>query len=261
MWHVLAGTALRSNVERFMRSLIKKYLSPETRNRLRSHLPAFMFRKASYAQSGEDLLIAFVLEMIHGARPKKYLDVGANHPFHLSNTALLYRAGGQGILVEPDPYFAKLLRNKRPRDKVLQYGVHFSGEERADFFIFDSPTLNTFSRSEMERYVSMGHRLTNTLTVNLKNINAILEMAGHLDFMNLDVEGLDKAILEMIDWRKHRPTCICVETITYETQREPRKLGDIVGLMMAQDYIVYADTFINTIFVDRHQWRAHWDKR
>jgi FkbM family methyltransferase len=244
-----------------MRSLIKKYISTETRNKLRSRLPAFMSRKTSYSQCGEDLLVAFVLELIHGSRPKKYLDIGANHPFSLSNTALLYAAGGQGILVEPDPYFANLLSNKRPRDKVLQYGVHFSGEETADFFIFDSPTLNTFSRHEMERYTSMGHQLTNTLPVALKNINAILEMAGNLDFMNLDIEGLDKAILEMIDWKKYRPTCICVETITYETRQEPRKLNDIIELMNAQDYILYADTFINSIFVDGQQWRAQWNIR
>lgn len=244
-----------------MRSLLKKYLSPSARNRLRACQPSFTFRKTSYSQCGEDLLVAFVLELMHGSRPKRYLDVGANHPFYLSNTALFYAKGGAGILVEPDPYFAKLLRSKRPRDMVLQNGVHFSGEERADFFVMDSPTLNTFSRHEMERCVSMGHQLTNTLPVELKNINVILEMAGSLDFMNLDIEGLDKTILGMIDWKKYRPTCLCVETLTYDTQQEPRKLNDVIELMLAQDYILYADTFINSIFVDRHQWQAHWNKR
>lgn len=244
-----------------MRSFLKKYLSTTARNRLRSRQPSFLFRKTSYSQCGEDLLVTFVLELIHGSRPKRYLDVGANHPFQLSNTALLYAAGGQGVLVEPDPYFAKLLRNKRPRDSVLQYGVHFSGESKADFFVMDSPTLNTFSRQEMERCVAMGHQLSNTLPVELKNINTILEMAGELDFMNLDIEGLDKTILEMIDWKKYRPTCICVETLTYETQQEPRKLNDIIELMLAQDYILYADTFINSIFIDRYQWQQHWNKR
>ncbi len=243
-----------------MRLAIKKYITPETRNMIRARLPAIMFRKKSYSQCGEDILIAYLLELIHGFRPKKYLDIGANHPFHLSNTALFYEAGGQGVLVEPDPDLAKLLRKKRPRDKVMQYGVHFTGEESADFFILDTPTLNTFSCYEMERYISMGHKLINTLPITLKNINTILDMSGDLDFMNLDIEGLDKAILEMIDWKKYRPTCICVETITYETREEPNKRSDIIELMKAQDYILYADTFINSIFVDGQQWRAHWNK-
>ncbi len=244
-----------------MRTLLRKYLSAETRNRLRSRQPAFMFSKKSYSQCGEDLLVKFLLNLIHGSRPYRYLDIGANHPFHLSNTALLYALGGQGVVVEPDPYFAKLLRDKRPRDNVLQYGVHFSGAKQADLYVLDPPTLNTFSHQEMERCVSMGHQLIRTLSVDLKNINLILEMAGSLDFMNLDVEGLDQALLEMIDWKTYRPTCICVETITYDTRQEPRKLNNIIEMMISQEYMLYADTYINSIFVDRRQWRAHWDQR
>jgi len=243
-----------------MRTFLKKHFSVRSRNRLMSLQPSFAFRKSSYSQCGEDLLVKFLLELIHGSRPKRYLDLGANHPFHLSNTALLYAAGGHGMLVEPDPYFARLLKSKRPRDTVLQCGVHFSGETKADFFVMDTPTLNTFSRQEMERYVSMGHQLDRTLQVELKDINDILEMAGKLDFMNLDIEGLDKAVLEMVDWEKYRPTCVCVETLTYEIQDEPRKLSEIVELMLSEDYMLYADTYINSIFVDRHQWLQHWQK-
>lgn len=243
-----------------MRALLKKYISPEKRNQMRAMQPSFMFKTPSFSQCGEDLLIAFVLELMCGKRLKRYLDVGANHPFHLSNTALLYRAGGQGVLVEPDPFFANLLRKNRPRDKVLELGVHFSGEPLADFFVLDSPTLNTFSRQEMERYVSMGHKLTKTIPVELKNINTILEMSGEIDFMNLDIEGLDQTILEMVNWEKYRPKCICVETITYETQQEPRKLTEIIELMKRQEYILYADTYINSIFVDGREWHKCWNR-
>lgn len=244
-----------------MRSLLRNLLPAEASKWLSSRQPSFMFRKHSYSQCGEDLLVTFVLDSIHGSRPKRYLDVGANHPFHLSNTALLSATGGQGLLVEPDPYFANLLRDKRPRDTVLQCGVHFSGDTHADFFVMDSPTLNTFSRQEMERYVAMGHQLRNTLQVELKSINTILDMVGEIDFMSLDIESLDKTILEMVDWKRHRPTCVCVETLTYETQQEPIKLDDIIELMSAQDYVLYADTFINSIFVDRCQWQQHRNKR
>jgi FkbM family methyltransferase len=244
-----------------MRALIKKHLGPKAINQIRARQPAFMFKKSSYSQFGEDLIVKFVLSLIQGARPIRYLDVGANHPYNMSNTALFYETGGQGILVEPDPALAKTLQSKRPRDKILQCGVHFSGAESGEFFALDPPSLNTFSRQEMERYVSMGHKLMDTLQVELKNINSILELAGDLDFMSMDIEGLDKAVLEMIDWKKFRPTCICVETITYESQQEPTKLNDIIELMLSQNYILYADTFVNSIFVDRNKWKAHWESR
>lgn len=243
-----------------MRSYIKKHISPQIRNRIRSLQPSFLFKKSSYSQSGEDILINFLLEMVSDKVAKSYLDIGANHPFHLSNTALLYQNGGRGVLVEPDPYFAKLLRKKRPRDIVIESGVHFSGGQTADFYVMDSPTLNTFSEEEMLRYVAMGHKLTNTIKVSLLNVNSILESIGELDFLNIDIEGLDFAVLQMIDWKKYRPKCVCVETIAYEKNKEPEKLKEIINLMQGNDYLLYADTFINSIFVDKYQWQNHWNQ-
>ncbi|MBT8583023.1 FkbM family methyltransferase [Polynucleobacter paneuropaeus] len=196
--------------------------------------------------------------MMQGSTRKNYLDIGANHPTYLSNTALMYKNGGCGILIEPDPYLAKLLRRKRPRDRVIEAGVHFSGEKEADFYVLDSPTLNTFSEEEMMRYVAMGHKLVSKLKVQLIDINLALEMAGNLDFLNIDIEGLDYAVLATIDWNKFRPKCVCVETISYEKTQQPIKLKDIANLMLSQDYMLYADTYINSIFVDRHQWDQHW---
>lgn len=243
-----------------IRSILKKYISVQTRNKLKALQPSILFKKVSYSQSGEDIIIGFLLDMICGKGPKTYLDIGANHPFHLSNTALLYKNGGRGVLVEPDPYFAKLLRKKRSRDKVIESGVHFSGERTADFYVMDSPTLNTFSEQEMQRYVSMGHRVSNKLKVNLLDINYILDSAGKLDFFNIDIEGLDYIILQMVDFKKYRPKCICVETISYETSKEPEKMKALISYMNANDYILYADTFINSIFIDQQEWRSHWNQ-
>jgi FkbM family methyltransferase len=257
-WKPARGIEIR---KRHVLNFLKKHLSVDTRSRLRAYSPAFLCSQASYSQLGEDLLVAFVLDMLLEGRATRYLDVGANHPFLLSNTALLYKKGGRGLLVEPDPRLARRLRSGRPRDTVLQIGVHFSGEKKADFFVMDSPTLSTFSRQEMERYLSMGHRLIRTIQVELRDINSILDMAGPLDFMNIDIEGMDLSILEMVSWDKYRPACICVETLTYERQDEPKKRGDIVEFMVSRDYVLFADTFINSIFVERRQWREHWVRR
>ncbi len=244
---------------------IKAYLrtifTTEIRNRMRARKPRFLLRQHSYSQSGEDLIVKFLLEMLCGKRPVRYLDIGANHPFYISNSALFYAEGGRGVLVEPDPYFAKLLRAKRPRDTVIQAGVHFSGDKKADFFIFDTPTLNTFSAHEAERYASMGHRLVRKLAVDLMGINEILEASGDIDFMSLDVEGLDMAILEMINWEKYRPICVCVESAAYDARNEPRKATEIIRFMESKNYLLYADTFNNSIFVERARWTEYWERQ
>lgn len=240
-------------------SLIANFVPSALRSSLSQYRPSSFDSKKSYSQCGEDLLISFLLNLVHGSRPKSYLDLGAHHPFMLSNTALFYETGGRGILVEPDPFLAKKLRQRRPRDTVLECGVHFSAEHHADFFVIDPPTLSTFSRQEMERYVEMGHKLKSTIKTELMHINSILNVANEIDFLSIDIEGLDKTILEYIDWKKYRPTCVCVETITYEKVREPKKIHAISDLMFSQDYLLYADTFVNSIFVDRHKWQQHWE--
>ena len=110
----------------------------------------------------------------------------------------------------------------------------------------------------MLRYVDMGHKLISKKHVNLIDVNSILGTIGELDFLNIDIEGLDYAILERINWSKFRPKCICVETITYEINKKPKKLENILKLMDSLGYVLYADTFINSIFIDGAVWNKYW---
>src|ERR1700744_4804297 len=55
----------------------------------------------SYAQNGEDIVVARMLDLLGIPKPR-YLDIGAHHPSINNNTYLLYKAGGRGVLVEPN---------------------------------------------------------------------------------------------------------------------------------------------------------------
>ena len=46
----------------------------------------------SYAQSGEDLILAHLFYKLNIAKPT-YLDIGANHPSFISNTYFFYLRG------------------------------------------------------------------------------------------------------------------------------------------------------------------------
>lgn len=237
-----------------MLTLLKRFLTQEAKNKIKANIPRIFSVKNSYSQCGEDLIVDFLLDSMNGPGTRTYLDLGANHPFKLSNTALFYQRGGRGVLVEPDPYLAKVLARTRPRDVVIQKGVHVEGLDHADFFIMEPSTLNTFSKKEMERYVKMGHLLRKTATVMLENVNALLSTRPSFDFMTIDIEGLDLEVLRSVDWHVHRPTCICVETLTYEKNNAPRKITQINDYMISQNYVLYADTYINSIYVDSVKW-------
>jgi len=210
--------------------------------------------RMSYSQAGEDLILALVFESLGVARPI-YLDVGANHPRRFSNSYLFYRWGGHGVLVEPDPGLQRTLRRVRPRDQVLGVGIAPQPGE-LEFFRMSASVLNTFSRSEAETLVAQGHRILEQVAVPVITMDEALARCSRTpDLISLDIEGMDEAVLASIDFGRHRPLAVCVETVTYSTTGEGRKSSGIPELMQRNGYLCFADTHINTIFVDEQRWR------
>lgn len=235
--------------------LLRYRLLPKLRQLRRNHSENF---KVSYSQCGEDLILQ-QLFMVLGISKVSYLDVGAHHPTYLSNTYLFYENGSKGVCVEPDPALFKEFDKKRPHDTHLNCGVGVEPGE-ADFFVMSTSTLNTFSKEEAERYQSYGQqRIMKTIRIKLETINEIIRQNFEKspNLVSLDVEGLDYLILQHFDFAKYRPEVFCLETLSYTEDRSERKLTEIIDLMHTNGYITYADTYINTIFVDA----AAWEKR
>jgi len=229
-------------------------LVPKLRQFQRNYSENF---KISYSQCGEDLILQHLFTVL-GISNVSYLDVGAHHPTYLSNTYLFYENGGSGVCVEPDPALFEAFGKKRPRDVHLNCGVGITTTGDADFFVMSTTTLNTFSKEEAERYQSYGHqRIMKTIKIKLETINEIIrqnfEKSPHL--VSLDVEGFDYAIVQNFDFSKYRPEVFCLETLTYTEDKSERKLTEIIDLMHENDYLTYADTYINTIFVDKSAWK------
>lgn len=213
-------------------------------------------RKVSYAQCGEDLIIDYAARTL-GIEGGRYLDIGAHHPTYLSNTFHFYRQGWRGVCIEPDASLLPPFHKLRSRDTLLNVGIGARAGEQ-DFYVMSTPTLNTFSRSEAERYVSYGkERIERILRVP---IMAVRQLIGEYfpsppQIVSLDVEGLDFEILQAFDFEHVRPQIFCVETLTYAEDGSERKLGEIVAYMEGRDYFSYADTYVNTIFIDKAAWR------
>ena len=210
----------------------------------------------SYSQCGEDLIMYFLFNWLKIRRPI-YLDIGANHPKFLNNTYFFYKRGCSGILIEPNHNLLEKLRRVRPRDKCINIGIGFGEKREADFYIMTADTMSTFSKETAEQYASYGtHKIKEVRKVLLVPINEIFpelfEKTPNL--ISLDIEGLDLDILKSINFEIYRPEVFCVETLTYSEDNTEKKLGEIIDFMLSQDYFVYADTYVNTIFVDKRCW-------
>ncbi len=212
------------------------------------------FGKMSYSQLGEDLILDQIFNSLDVFKPL-YLDIGAYHPVHLSNTFRFYRKGASGVCVEPDPNRYAYFKRLRKRDICLNVGVGSDDQANADYYVFSPPTLNTFSKEEAQRYQA-GHTLQKVLKVRLLSVNHIISQycSKTPDLISIDVEGMELEILRALDLSRFRPTVLCVETLTYTTDKSETKVTEVNKLLLGKGYFIYADTYVNTIFVDQRTW-------
>jgi FkbM family methyltransferase len=203
------------------------------------------------------LIVRHIFDALKIPAPS-YLDIGAHDPAYLNNTRIFYDVGARGVNVEPDPALIARFRSERKKDINLNIGIADT-EGTLPFYLMNPPTLNTFVKSEAEAAVAGGDGrivIESVIQVPVLSINNLISdyFKSPPDFLSLDVEGLDLSILKGIDYKTCRPKVICVETITHSQNREGRKVRDIPEWLESQNYFLYADTHINSIFVDRQVW-------
>lgn len=207
--------------------------------------------KVSYSQSGEDLIADYFFESI-GIKQPVYIDIGANQPIKGNNTYLFYLKGSNGICIEPDISLIPSLKKIRPNDIVLNIGVSVTVASEADFYFFDGHynAWNTFSKEDADKKSKESGISYHQSKVQLDTVENIADRYNFrkVNFISLDVEGLDLAILKSVDFKKLRPELICVETIEFSLNNTMNKDQEIISYMLTQGYRVYADTNLNTLF-------------
>ena len=165
-------------------------------------------RRSQYSQWGEDLFInEFFKDKIDGI----YLDIGCFHPVMYSNTCLLYRKGWRGINIDINPTSIDLFNILRPKDINLCTTI---SETKETFEIYyDDPfsPVNTLDRQFYENLENKTNKNKKKLFVESKSMNEILNISKidkSIDFINLDVEGMDYKILKNINLNQLKPKLI-----------------------------------------------------
>jgi FkbM family methyltransferase len=207
--------------------------------------------KVSYSQSGEDIIADYFFESINISKPV-YVDIGANQPIKGNNTYLFYLKGGKGICIEPDITLIPSLKSARPRDIILNIGISTSVTSEADFYHFHGHynAWNTFSKEDADKKSNESGIDYKISKVQLDTVGSMLKKYNmeKVNFISLDVEGLDLQILKSIDFNIIRPELICVETIEFSLNNTVKKNNEITSYMLTKGYRVYADTNLNTLF-------------
>lgn len=167
------------------------------------------WRRPSYAQAGEDILI----ERLVGwdSPERRYVDVGCHHPIHLSNTYLLYLRGWTGVGIDANGEFAEPFRRCRPRDTFVNACVS-DVEGEATFRIYKDRALSGVTTQQFAAAES--YELEREVLVPTRRLDTLLaaqDWPRDFDLLTIDVEGHDLEVLRSIDLAAYRPRVIVVE--------------------------------------------------
>ncbi|MAT57389.1 MAG: SAM-dependent methyltransferase [Ignavibacteriae bacterium] len=202
-----------------------------------------LYKNNSYSQEGEDLIL-------HKIFPDKkngfYVDIGAHHPFRFSNTYYFYRKGWRGVNIDAAPGSMKLFNKYRSRDINIEAAIS-NKIETLTYYKFNDPALNTFDKDLAQTRIGNKYKIISEEKIAAIPLKEILskQKIGDIDFMSIDVEGLEMKVLESNDWNVYQPKILLVESIA----------SDLVAIYNTElykfinnmKYTLFAKTF-NTLF-------------
>jgi len=168
----------------------------------------------SYSQEGEDMILRRLFEK---QKIGFYVDVGAHHPKRFSNTFFFYKNGWRGINIDAMPNSMYLFNKIRPRDINLEIPIS-DKKEKLKYYMFNEPALNGFSKELAEKRDGKDdYKIISEKEMETSTLEEILEKHlpydQEIDFMSIDVEGLDLQVLKSNNWRLFRPKFVLMEVL------------------------------------------------
>lgn len=149
------------------------------------------------------------------------LDIGANTGLFLSNSYDLIQKGWDCICIEPSSVFEDLKKLHKGNRKVKCHNVAI-GKEKGKLRFFESGAhvkggddkalVSTAIPKEMERWTEVDFTETEVDVVPFREFMQEHEYDGlKIDYISLDVEGMEMDILEQINLKFWGVDLLCIE--------------------------------------------------
>lgn len=166
----------------------------------------------SYAHNNEDIVLNRVFR---GRVDGFYVDVGASHPVVASVTRHFSQLGWTGVNVEPNPGAYRELCQARPRDVNIQVAVSDREGAVTYYEALDCSAESTLSE-EQARAMQLSGRPVQEHRVEVLTLATVMNRhaAGRtIDFLSVDVEGHERAVLATVDFCSWRPRVVVIEAV------------------------------------------------
>lgn len=204
---------MSKNLKVLIEKTILKILPPPI-PRLIGFIFGLLYKKKSYSQFGEDLI---VWNYFHRAGIQKgvYLDIGSFHPKWISNTHILHLQGWSGYAVDIDEFKMKAFSfmRKKKITTICAAITDEQGQGTVSVYKFNRlwSEIDTLSEAVAQDYQKLtGFSFYNS-TIRAISIDDLLKIVGHVNFINIDIEGLDELIVLKLNLKSNGPEVVVFE--------------------------------------------------
>ena len=190
----------------------------------------------SYAQNFEDVMLWRALKHVENGF---YIDIGAQHPVVDSVSLAFYEHGWRGVHVEPTLQYSSLLRAARPDESVFQLAIG-NQSQQLTFFEFEDTGLSTADAEVARKHQERGFKCRETL-VPILSLDALLQQVGARDihWLKVDVEGLEKEVLESWQSSSNLPWVVVVESTRPLSQEKSHQEWEALLLVKGYSYVYF----------------------
>jgi FkbM family methyltransferase len=178
--------------------------------------------------------------------------VGAHHPQTFSNTYFFYKMGWRGINIDAAPGSMQLFEIERPRDINIEAAIATS-RKRLRFYVFENPLLSSFDEELTRARMRNNRAVIAERDIQTRTLEEVLTeylpMGQKIDFLSVDVEGLDLDVLKSNNWERFRPDYIVIECIDFHI--DSAHTYEMHNFLLAQGYRLYAKTVLSLIYQEK----------
>ena len=224
-------------------------------------LKSFTHKKVSYSYGGIDSIVNYIFK----SQPNGiYIDVGCGHPIKNNNTYLLNKKGWSGINIDLDISNIELFNIYRPNDFNICTAISDVEKETNLYYYHPKSSINTIDKKTSEYQNAKVTAIKKIKTNTLNNIlNSSKFESNTIDFLSVDVEGSELAVLKNFNFKKYKPKVIVIEFLDLTLKKlEIKNINlknilnsNIYNLLISNDYnlvnILHSDlVFIHNDFKD-----------
>jgi len=188
-----------------------------------------------------------------------FVDVGAGHPIHLSNTYFFEKNGWTGICIDADPTQYKILKKERVN---VEWAAILPIAGEIGFSQSYLPELSSVL-DRGKRKGLMKILFKKPIQVRGVELETLLNKYNitEIDLLDIDVEGSELEVWRSFDYKKHKPKVVIIE---YYTLGLPDRSGEILNFfsntLSTGSYHLLKLYFPNGWLIsaaDRHQGKKH----